>query len=430
MHDAYCLWYTGQYIRQGSDPFEQFGLGIPPRFPIQHIDGGITTNVIDYYEYCTRFAPAYTAPIMLIYTPLSFLSWNIASGVALLMMLGAHLALGFCLYFYFRPLVSLRNCTVEGRNQPETRRFFEQLRNSHTLAPLGWLLVIMSLTLTLFHARVAVRFGQPSIPVLLLLIAALIAARRKWDWAAGLALGIALSKYQVALPLAMLFLIQRRWKVLAVAAVVQIASIALLSALVNASPLTMIGHYIESARTHALKDTPLENGIHLASFISPDLWVWLTTGLILTALLLAPAFPSFKRLWMSRAFPQDRLSESLLLALLMGWGMLAIYHLNPDGGMILFIIIPLMLVSLNVLDVPLSAAERVGLRLLLLCGFFVTAFPEYTISIPSFITWRFELFVFTLYTLALTIVTLVIIRRLEQRTSAPASAPSAAPQPS
>jgi hypothetical protein len=231
MFDVYCFWYTGQYIRQGSDPFEQFALGIPPRFPLQHIDGGATTYVEDFYRDCTQFAPAYTAPVMLIYTLPSFFSWHLASGIAQLLTLGVHLALGFCLYFYFRPL----------------------MRSSQ----LRWLLIILSISLPLFHARIAVKIGQPVMLILLLMIVALMAARRKWDLAAGLALGIALSKYQVALPLAMLFFVQRRWKVLAVAALVQIASVVLLSALVNVSPLTMFGHYIETARAHAQKDTPL-----------------------------------------------------------------------------------------------------------------------------------------------------------------------------
>jgi len=420
MYDAYCFWYMGQYIRQGSDPFEQFALGIPPRFPIQHVDGGITAEILDRYKWCTNSPPPYTPPVMLIYTLLSFFSWHIASGSGQLFMLGVHTALGFCLYLYFHRVI----------------------RTFHLVL----LTIIISITLSLFSAREAANAGQPLMISLLLMIVSLMAARQRWDLTAGLALGIALSKYQVALPLAMLFFVQRRWRVLATAAVVQIVSIVLLSALVNISPITMINHYIDITIAHLPQDINSSSSlIHLASFISSGFWVLLTTAFVLTVLLLVPAFPAFRRVWTSRVFVQDRLAESLLLALLMGWCLLAVYHMNYDGTMILFIIIPLTLISLNMLDVPLSALEKIGLRLLLLVGFLVALFPEYTMRIiPRRIILmvsstlvdqpvppRLILFTFTLYTLALTIVTLIIIRRLEkQRASAPEPAPSAAPQPS
>lgn len=395
MYDLYCFWYTGQYIRQGDDPFEQFGLGVSPVFPIAHIDGGISTGVEPLYEECTQFAPAYTAPMMLLYTLPAFFSWHIAASGFRLLMLGlvAVLAVGF--YLYFRPFVKQSN---------------EK-----------WLFgLIIVIVFAFSPIRSAVYLGQPNIIVLLLIVVALLAARRNWDWAAGVALGIALSKYQMALPVAVLFLLQRRWLALIVAAVVQAFGIALLSALVGISPLTMVQHYIESAGEHALKYTTPIFGVHLASFLPNNLFNMAIVFIGLTLLLATAASSSLRRLWVSgrRSSLDTQRTEMLILALLTGWSLLGVYHLLSDSSMLILMLVPFILVLTNDLPAGLSSLERAGFELLLLASFYMI-FPEYVTQLFVIdLRARVHYLLFAFFTAALTAVVVLLLRRLERRTRA------------
>lgn len=56
--------------------------------------------------------------------------------------------------------------------------------------------------------------GQSSILMLLLYTLALLALRRRWGFAAGIALGMALLKFQFTIPLVLIFLLRKKWSVI------------------------------------------------------------------------------------------------------------------------------------------------------------------------------------------------------------------------
>lgn len=79
------------------------------------------------------------------------------------------------------------------------------------LATLWWWLP-MALFLTFIPVSVGLMQGQDSILLLFLLTAALVLLGRDEDGKAGLITGLGLFKFQVVLPIALLFLLWRRWR--------------------------------------------------------------------------------------------------------------------------------------------------------------------------------------------------------------------------
>ncbi|HEV2576416.1 MAG TPA: glycosyltransferase family 87 protein [Acidobacteriaceae bacterium] len=71
------------------------------------------------------------------------------------------------------------------------------------------------LILSFLPAAIALLMGQLSILLLLLFCAAFVCLRRNHNLAAGLILSLALIKFQVALPVALLFLLWRQWRFIA-----------------------------------------------------------------------------------------------------------------------------------------------------------------------------------------------------------------------
>lgn len=78
-----------------------------------------------------------------------------------------------------------------------------------------WKPAPLLLFLSFLPAAIALIMGQLSFVLLLLYCACFVTLRRKHDLAAGLILSLALLKFQIALPIAALFLLWRQWRFIA-----------------------------------------------------------------------------------------------------------------------------------------------------------------------------------------------------------------------
>lgn len=87
------------------------------------------------------------------------------------------------------------------------------LRHRLKLEPAQWKWLLAPLLLLAFFpiAR-AMEKGQDSVLMLTLLVAALWALDRGKEWMAGLLVGVGLFKFQIVVPIALLFLVWRRWR--------------------------------------------------------------------------------------------------------------------------------------------------------------------------------------------------------------------------
>ncbi len=78
-----------------------------------------------------------------------------------------------------------------------------------------WVLLPWGVFFGFFPITIALMLGQDSILLLLLLVLAVLAFNRDREFQAGLLVGLGLFKFQIVLPIALLFLVWRRWRFIA-----------------------------------------------------------------------------------------------------------------------------------------------------------------------------------------------------------------------
>ena len=179
-HDFHPYWYQGHALRRGSNPYRAFLKGEMPTLPIRYLDGvvvteppvarpGLSTSVTN------------TAPLVLLLSLFSYFSWPVAKLAWMAINLGLILALPWLLVSAF----PLRTFTRSQR------------------------LLLCLVVYAFGFTRHPVSIGQTTLAVFSLLLASLALQERHWFWA-GICLGIALSKYSLALPVLLLFLVEFR----------------------------------------------------------------------------------------------------------------------------------------------------------------------------------------------------------------------------
>jgi hypothetical protein len=94
-------------------------------------------------------------------------------------------------------------------------------------------LVLMLLTLGL---------GQDALLLALVFLGTFLALKRRWDYLAGLVLGLGLYRFQILLPFAFVFLLRRRWKLFAGFTTMGLAELLISAAMVGWAGLV---HYLE-----------------------------------------------------------------------------------------------------------------------------------------------------------------------------------------
>jgi hypothetical protein len=149
-YDLHPYWYSGHFIRQGVNPYFAFLNGLEPALPIAYMDGSIVESP-PVAQPELGLTPANTAPMLLLLSVLSWLSWPVAKTVWLFTNLVLMLALPW-----------LTMCFLPDRHQwPLSARWLL------ALLFYGWL-----------GSRAAVTSGQTTLLVLTLSMGALLLPRR------------------------------------------------------------------------------------------------------------------------------------------------------------------------------------------------------------------------------------------------------------
>ncbi len=329
--DFHPDWLAGHYLRVGINPYLAYRDNLPLPAPVPYIDGSTVAPDAIAQPGLGR-VPANTAPMLVWIMPLAWLPWAWAKGVWLAFNL---------LLIVLIPWMVLR-----------------LLPPAWPLArPLEWLSAFA------FYAmkgpRESAATGQTSLLVFALMLAALLLRKRSWWWA-GIALGIALSKYSLALPVAIFFAFERRWRVLAVAVGVQVAAL-----LVVAAPSGLAIGETMRVQWDMVEHHSSQVGIHLAYLLRdrPLFAAWAT---IAGTLVVAGAVVwSWWRGW----------SDHHLLpinSLLVLWLLVAVYHRNYDS---LVTILFLVLILAAATTWGLGRRQAVMLGLVWLLGLGVMALP-------------------------------------------------------
>jgi hypothetical protein len=297
-NDLYTYWYAGLHIRQGSDPYRAFLDGKDPVLPIAFLDG-LATDKREIVRPELQPAPGLTLPLILLLTPFAWLSFQSAKVGWFILLILANLLI---------PALLLRALLV------------------HKKTPLPAYLLILAVFMGFSSTRYASISGQPSIIVIALMLLT-------WIWAkdrpvlAGLLLGIALSKYSLALGFWIYFsFIEWRPKLSLTAAGVQILGILGLAWLGEASVMEAINGYIQLFLHHA----PME-GIQLTSLLpgidaySPPLALGLTAGVGIPLAILKRRYKT-----QELTLASHTILRTTNLTLLTFWSLMVAYHRAYD----------------------------------------------------------------------------------------------------
>lgn len=290
--DLHPYWFYGHFVWQGENPYRAHVWGLEPRLPIHYLDG-VTLDDGSPAQAGLGLRPPNTAPLLLLLALLSRFSWPTAKAIWLVVNL-ATVALIPRLTAALWPFPTARPVRA-------------------ALTAVAWALV---------GTRVGLIYGQTTFVVVACGLAAVVWRARR-PWAAGLLLGLALSKYSVALGPLLFLLWDRRWRVVGTAVLVQLLGLLIVSALGPTSPAQTVAAYLWLAGQHAA-----EGGINLQSIFGGG------TGSAVAGAALATAALVGGLLWLrrhgrgpTRGQPQN---EMYLLALLALWSLLAVYHLSYD----------------------------------------------------------------------------------------------------
>jgi hypothetical protein len=306
--DYHQFWYAGQFIIQERDPYQAFFAGDKPHLPIHYADG-VTVSRYPVAQYDLEITPSNTPAMLLALTPLSFFSWWTAKWSFLIFNVILMLITGW---------LAIRHIPFGGVKLPRIQKLFI-------------FLVYFDFSAT----RIAIENGQTTLLVFLLMMIAIIFSKRAW-YISGLALGLALSKYSLSIPVFLFFLYQKNFKTLLLAVSVQLAGIAGMAALSGATPDRIVEENIRLF--FRLFDQP---GVHLSrwfEFISSNHLMTLIPSLLMTALIFIPMI-----IWLQRTsrgmVEQEEIRDFHVLTVLFIWTILVAYHRLYDTLILIFFVI-------------------------------------------------------------------------------------------
>jgi hypothetical protein len=293
--DFHQFWYAGHFILQGRDPYAAFFAKEQPQLPIHYLDG-ITVSEGPVAQGDLEITPSNTPLMLLLITPFSALSWQSAKWSFLVINMFLMLATGWLV---------LRQIPFAGRG---LHRFDE--------------LLLFLLYFDLSATRIAIENGQTTLSVFLMMLVVLLTYNRAWP-VAGIALGLALSKYSLSIPILLFVLYKGKFNILILAGLVQVVGVLGLSALTAASPLTLVEENIRIFRL--LLGQP---GIHLSHWLGVVADTPLIAFLPALGLSLFVFVPLF--LWTRAAHANSAQSTDIIdyhiLTLLFLWSLLVAYH--------------------------------------------------------------------------------------------------------
>jgi hypothetical protein len=306
--DYHQFWYAGQFIIQEHDPYEAFFAGEKPKLPIHYADG-VTVRQYPVAQEDLEITPSNTPVMLLALTPFSFFSWWTAKWFFLILNVILVLVTGW---------LAIRHVPFGGVKLPRIQE-----------------LLIFLIYFDFSATRIAIENGQTTLLVFLLMMVAIIFSKRAWC-ISGLALGLALSKYSLSIPVFLFFIYQKNYRALLLAVIVQLAGIAGMAASSGSPPVKIIQENI--MLFFRLFDQP---GVHLSrwfEFISSNHFMTLIPSLLMTALIFIPIL-----LWLQRTprgtVAQEEIRDFHVLTVLFIWTMLVAYHRLYDTLILIFFVV-------------------------------------------------------------------------------------------
>jgi hypothetical protein len=330
--DFHSYWYSGHFLRQGNDPYQAFFTKQEPIIPVKYLDGKVVST-LPVAQLGLATTPANTAPIVMLLAIFSFFSWPIAKILWMICNLIFMLAIP-CM------IVRLWSDKIVDRISQEN--------------------LFIGLTFwALLAARNAAGNGQTTLFVFVLMLLALLLAKKNWGMA-GLALGIALSKYSLSLPLVLFLLYKQKYRIVATSLATQIAGVITMSLLTDTTFLQVVNDYILMLQLHNT-----QQGIHLATLMPGSSIV--TFPIVTVFTIIVYGFCGYWVLINYKRLPasEKTFSELHILTILVLWTLLIAYHREYDA-VVFILYVTLIVCGLRRDRWLLSKQTKYGLMFLLL----------------------------------------------------------------
>lgn len=297
--DFHSYWYAGLFIRGRSDPYQAYLANDTPQALLSFIDQkGAATR--DLAQPGLARVPANTTPLVLILSTLSFFSWPVAKNIWLIF--------NYAFMFAIPGLVL--------KNIANPKEFSTQEK-----------LISLAIFVSLFGTRNVATTGQTSLLVFLCMLAALRLADQDSWLLSGILLGIALSKYSLALPVFILMILQKRFRVVLVSVSVQLMGVLCLAFLTHNQPIQILSEYYQIMRVHLG-----HSGIHLAGLFPHQPVISYAAILAVTLGLIVMVWEFIKPAanWYPPIQSFIKLKHHIILVILTIWTLLIAYHKAYD----------------------------------------------------------------------------------------------------
>ena len=387
--DLYSWWWSGHVIRQGGDPYQAYFDHTVIELPVRYLDGFVVHSLP-----ISRGLPAVptnSPPMLFLLHLLSYLSWDTAKVTWMLLNMAMVATI---------PWLVLRLLPVR-------------------LNALFQLIIILAFY-GMLGPRMAVAQGQTSPLVFLLMLSTLLWVRKQHRWLPGVALGIALSKFSVAIPLFLLLVHKRKWSVIAIGLLVQVLGFAGMAFLGERSPMDSLLDYVSITSRHAAAE-----GIHLTGMYSASTMVIVLIGITFSFATLVPIW--FYSRQHSKG-PNSELRDYAVFAALSLWALLVAFHQAYDLMLAILAIALLLGVVRESGRWHLSPLQLLTVFVLFIATIAVLSLPGrfLEVFIGSYVSWWLTFLVGAITTSLIVLLgaCLLLLRQLSRLPSASTGLPT------
>lgn len=305
--DLNCYWNSGLYVRLRMNPYSAYLNKTPLPTEIPFIDGSLVDLDAVQDILMHPGLPGNTAPFVLFFTLFSFVPLRIAAVLW---------AIANFLISLMIPILILKIFETFGYTVEKHFYFFA-------------VSVFLALNMTF---RGIIGNGQTTTFILLFMLLSILFAREDRDVWAGISLGIALSKYNVAIPVVVYFLYKREWRILILSGVFQFAWLAALAAITQVSPFEILLNYLEIARFHATSG--YVHGVNLGAYLPKNLYFAVGSFVFVSLLFVWIGRKNSQRI--TNPAEVSASGEITFLSLTFLWTLLGLYHLGYDTVLAIF----------------------------------------------------------------------------------------------
>jgi hypothetical protein len=301
--DFHSYWYAGHFVRAATNPYAAYLLDETPKEHLSYIDS--TDEHIDPARAGLAKTPANTSPLVLLLSCLSFFSWPLAKNIWMI--------------FNYLFIFSISSLVIKITNFGDKQTWTQKI-------------AITALFISLFGTRNVAATGQTSLFVFYCMLASLHLANRDSHFLSGVSLGLALSKYSLALPVLLLMIYKKEFRVIGLALLIQVLGILSLAALTHSHPIAIVYENYQIMKVHLG-----QSGIHLSHLFAnhplPTGISMFVISLLMTLSIFLSVKSRNKRL-LARPTAQKH-NEHLLLVILIIWTLLIAYHKAYDSLLII-----------------------------------------------------------------------------------------------